>query len=266
MTSLVYRIIHPPVTSTKLPIVLSVPHAGTMIPQAIQSELKEALLPADDTDWFVDQLYEFAPQLGITMIVAQNSRWVIDLNRDPAGKPLYQDGRVITGLCPATNFLGEPIYKDARTSVAEEEVARRRALYFDPYHSALNNLLQETKTTFGHVLLWDCHSIRKNVPSISNEPFADLILGTVDGTSAAPEIIANTVSQLQNSSYSFSMNNPFKGGFITRCFGKPEANQHALQLEMAKVNYMDDREERYDAKRAASMQSLLIKTILSALP
>src|SRR5688572_10106708 len=106
-----FKVISP--TSVRIPILISVPHCGIQFPDELKQELVPSLIAKpDDTDWFVDKLYDFAPAIGITMITAVYSRWVIDLNRDPESKPLYNDGRMITGLCPTTNFLAQPLYKD----------------------------------------------------------------------------------------------------------------------------------------------------------
>ena len=247
--------------NVQLPIVLSVPHAGTYFPAEIQAELKQDKLPPDDIDWHVNQLYNFADSSGIIMITAQYSRWVIDLNRNPDSTPLYNDGRIITALCPATNFLGEAIYTDERKQVAMEEVSRRRKLYFDPYHTALQRLLNEVKAQFGSVLLWDCHSIRRFVPAIHPEPFPDLIIGSADRSSASDDITDKALNILGKSNYSISHNYPFKGGYITRHFGKPNKQQHALQLEMAKPLYLDDSEQVYDSERAEKVRTLLTETL-----
>jgi N-formylglutamate deformylase len=98
------------------------------------------------------------------------------------------------------------------------------------------------------------------VPTIQKEKFPDMILGDVDGTSASPGLIETTLSNLDHEAYSVNHNHPFKGGFITRHFGKPSDNIHALQLEMSKVNYMDDAELRYDKSRADKMRGILQKT------
>ncbi len=258
----VYTIIKP--ASVLLPVVLSIPHAGKFVPEDIRIQLKQDLLPPDDTDWFVDELYNFASSLGITTIKAENSRWVIDLNRNPDDTPLYTDNRIITALCTTTNFMGEPIYTDERKKVTDEEVSLRKELYFTPYHQAMQQLLNEVKTEFGSVLLWDCHSIRRFVPSIQPQPFPDLILGSADGVSASQTIIDTVSNALQSSSYSFSHNHPFKGGYITRQYGKPNLQQHALQLEMAKPLYMNDTEQRFDEQRANNIRKLLIKSIRTA--
>ena len=231
-----FRII--PAKNSEAPLLLSVPHCGTAFPGNLSNQYKPELIASpDDTDWFVDTLYDFASEMGIGMIAAHYSRWVIDLNRDPQSKPLYSDGRIITGLCPTTTFLGESIYCDERKDVAPNEIKNRH----------------------GKVVLWDCHSIRQRVLTIQKEEFPDLILGDVDGTSASPGLIETVLGVLDHSNYSVSHNHPFKGGYITRHFGGPSEHQHALQLEMTKINYMDDTEKRYDKSRAETMRTLLKK-------
>lgn len=255
-----YRLVEP--TSPRVPIVLSIPHCGTSFPEDIRDEyVPELIEDPDDTDWFLDRLYGFAPSLGITVISAVMHRWVIDLNRDPESKPLYNDGRIITALCPVTTFSGEPLYRDKRMSVEPKEVQRRKELYFYPYHQMLQRLLSDLKSQFGRVLLWDCHSIRQLVPTIQRERFPDIILGSADGKSAHPLITANALENLGEGKYALSHNHPFKGGFITREYGRPSENQHALQLEMCKVNYMDDAEKTNHAIRSKEMGELLFKTL-----
>lgn len=249
----------------RVPVLVSIPHCGTNFPEELIHLYKPKLIEApDDTDWFVNQLYDFAPQMGITLITAIHNRWVIDLNRDPENKPLYSDGRMITGLCPTTNFLGESIYVDNREAVDPADVARRLKDYYWPYHSELTNLLESLKSEFGQALIWDAHSIRAEVETIYKGRFPDLILGDVDESSATDSIIQTAFKQLSSSSYAVSHNDPFKGGFITRSYGKPGNNQYALQLEMSKINYMDDTETRYNRNRAEKMKTLL-QTTLTAL-
>jgi len=242
----------------QVPILISVPHCGIDFPNELKDQYKSELASSpDDTDWFVDKLYDFAPSMGMTMISAVYSRWVIDLNRDPKSKPLYSDGRIITGLCPTTNFLGDPLYNDEREAVSDEEIKRRLDQYYFPYHMKIQELLNELKAKFGVVLLWDCHSIRQFVPTIHNQKFPDLILGDADGTSADSLLSEIVLQKFRETNYSLQHNNPFKGGSITRHFGKPFGNQHALQLEMTKVNYMDDSERKYDGVRADKMREVL---------
>jgi N-formylglutamate deformylase len=169
-----------PVSAT-VPILVSVPHCGTQFPDELRDQYNPKLIAApDDTDWFVNTLYDFTLEMGMPMLSATYSRWVVDLNRDPESKPLYTDGRIITALCPATTFLGEPLYIDERKEVSEEEQKKRVVKYYKPYHDKLSEKLGELKSQFGKVLLWDCHSIRQLVPTIRAEKFPDLILGDAD--------------------------------------------------------------------------------------
>ena len=262
--TLPYKIITP--TTSAVPIIVSVPHCGVSFPDEIKNQYNPSLISApDDTDWFVHQLYDFVSSMGMTMIHAVYSRWVIDLNRDPTSKPLYTDGRIITGLCPTTDFLGNSLYIYNRSDVDQKEIYRRLDRYYHPYHQKLALLLQETKAKFGKVLLWDCHSIREYVFTIHKEKFPDLILGDVDGTSADKSLIDATLKSLRSARYAVNHNYPFKGGYITRHFGDPSNHIHALQLEMTKVNYMDDLETHYHEQRASEMRMLLKKTFQSLL-
>lgn len=246
----------------QLPILISVPHCGIEFPDELKNQFDSELTASlDDTDWFVDKLYDFAPALGMTMITAKYSRWVIDLNRNPNDQPLYNDGRIITGLCPTTDFTGRKLYTDGRTQVDQLEVNRRLTLYFRPYHNKIVELLFEIKKTFGVALLWDCHSIRQFVPTIQQEKFPDLILGSADQKSASTSVIETALQSLQESELNLTHNHPFKGGFITRNYGRPNENVHALQLEMTKVNYMDDSERTYSSERAESVRRILKNTL-----
>lgn len=252
----VFNLIEP--KGKKVPILLSSPHSGIHFPEELENQfIPEKRERPDDADWFIHQLYDFAPELGITMITANYCRWVIDLNRDPDSKPLYNDGRIITSLCPHTDFFGNPIYIKEGYVPADSEVHRRRGAYYDPYHNKIQELLDEMKKEFGMAVLFDAHSIRKRVETINPEAFPDLILGTNDGRTASEEIIGAAKKALDGEDYSFAYNHPFKGGQITRYFGDPKNQIHALQLEQAKTNYMDDDEINYAPDRAAKIRTVL---------
>ena len=243
-------------TAPVVPIILSIPHSGTEFPDEIKDDyLPEQLASLDDTDWFLQDLYDFAPAMGITIVHAKYSRWAIDLNRDPKSAPLYNDGRLITGLCSSTDFLGNQLYKEGRIP-DEKEQERRLEKYYWPYYQMVTNLLAQRKEQFGEALLWDAHSIREKVLTIRPTSFPEMILGNVDGKSSRNDLIKNTLKTL-SSTFSVSHNDPFKGGHITRYFGDPSNKIHALQLERNKNLYMDDSETKYDAERAAKMQLVL---------
>ena len=242
----------------KVPVILSVPHSGVDFPEELKPQYRsEMAAQPDDTDWFVHDLYNFAPELGITVIHARFSRWVIDLNRDSESKPLYNDGRIITGLTTSTDFFGNEIYTDKNFIPDEAETTRRLKNYYQPYYQKIEGLLEERISEFGQVLLWDAHSIRRLVPTIRREPFPDLILGDNDEKSAAQEIIDIALNGLRAGKYQVNHNTPFKGGQITRYFGKPETRVHALQLEMTKIHYMNDDELTFNESRAEEMRKVL---------
>lgn len=251
-----YFLIEP--AGAKVPVILSSPHSGTEFPEELKTHFRAELsAQPDDTDWFVHELYNFAPALGITTIHARYSRWVIDLNRTPGSVPLYNDGRIITELVPKTDFLGGEIYTDKKFLPDDAETARRLENYYKPYYAKIESLLAERIEEFGQVLLWDAHSIRRFVPTIQEAPFPDLILGDNDEKSAAKEIIEIALGGLKDGKFGVNHNSPFKGGNITRHFGKPERRVHALQLEMAKPNYMNDDELTFNETRADEVRSVL---------
>ncbi|MTI21226.1 N-formylglutamate deformylase [Fulvivirga sp. RKSG066] len=256
-----YHIIKP--SGKKVPILISSPHSGTAFPDELKEHYDQEKIQApEDTDWFIDKLYDFAPEMGITMITAKYSRWVIDLNRDPESRPLYDDGRIITDLCPTMSFSGNPIYNEDDLP-DREEIERRINTYYWPYYRKIEILLKELKEEFGQVLFWDAHSIKQYVPTIREEVFPDLILGDNNEKTASPELIKAALETLEDSRLKVNHNDPFKGGHLTRYFGKPDQNQHALQLEMTKINYMDNAEKNYHGERADIVRSILKSTFES---
>ena len=255
--------IYEPVTK-RVPIIISSPHSGTAFPEELKKNFKKNIIQRpDDTDWYIDRLYSFTKDLGITIIAANYNRWVIDLNRDPESKPLYDDGRVITALTPTTDFNGNNLYRTGKEPT-DEEIELRIENYYNPYHAKLKELTQQFKKDFGKVLLFDAHSIRDLVPGIRKEAFPQLIIGDNDGKSCSENLIRTALSSLENSKYEITHNHPFKGGYITRSIGNPNNNIHALQLEMIKTNYMDDEQIEYDEERAAKIQ-MTLKTMFENL-
>ena len=223
------------------PLLVSMPHVGTHVPEAIAAGMTEAALALPDTDWHVDRLYDFLGNLGASVIAATHSRYVIDLNRDPAGKPLYP-GASETELCPTTLFDSGPIYRDGRAPDAEE-VARRRETVWQPYHDRVSETLEALKAQHGLALLWDAHSIRSAVPRFFEGRLPDLNLGSGSGVTAAPALIERVAEAARSAAaegYSHAVDGRFKGGYITRAYGNPQSGIHALQLELSQITYMDE--------------------------
>ncbi len=242
-----------------IPILLSVPHCGVEFPPEVAAKIRPRYVEnPEDTDWFVHDLYNFATDMGITTLHARYSRYVVDLNRDPEGQPLYKDGRQETELMPTRSFAGEPLYDGAAPDAAEQK--RRVAAYYRPYHDKLRGLLAEMKKKFGVVLLYDAHSIVRFVPTIRPTPFPDLILGDQRGRTADARIIQTAVDSLQaGGRYELSHNDPFQGGYITRHYGQPFAGVHALQLEMSQDVYMEG--GKLDTKKAEPLRAVLKTTL-----
>jgi N-formylglutamate amidohydrolase len=246
------------------PVIVSIPHAGTRLPTGLESSLTRAGATLPDTDWHVEQLYGFAAARGCTVLAAQYSRYLIDLNRPPDDAPLYP-GQAHTGLCPTRTFEGEAIYRDGRERVAASEIAQRRASYWQPYHTALTAALEETKRRHGHAVLLDAHSIRSRVPRLFEGRLPDINLGTDDGRSCSAEI-ERALERLLRAQVRFShvINGRFKGGYITRHYGVPGQRIHALQIELAQDAYMDEDAASYEPARAAPLRELL-QSVLGAL-
>ncbi len=255
-----------PAKGNPVPVVLSVPHCGVAFPPEVAAQLKPSCVEdPEDTDWFVHQLYDFAPQLGVTMIRARYSRYVIDLNRNPDMKPLYQDGRKETALVPETNFNGELLYIDARPNRAE--IGRRRELYYDPYHQKLQSIVADLKKEFRAVLVYDAHSIRRFIPTIRPEPFPDLILGDGSGTTADIRLRDAALKALApHKAFQVSVNDPFQGGYLTRRFGQPKTGIHALQLEMSQDIYLDEHGgmDRVKTKRLKEALKPTLEALIAA--
>ena len=223
------------------PLLVSMPHVGLDIPEEVRGRMTEAALTLADTDWHVDRLYDFLEDIGAYWIAANHSRYVIDLNRAPDGQALYSGARE-TELCPTSSFADEPLYRPGQAP-DEAEVARRRVHYWRPYHERLSETLEKLRERHGRVLLWDAHSILSRVPRFFEGRLPDLNIGSRTGSSAAPELIervAEVARGAEAAGFSHALDGRFKGGFITRNYGRPESGIHALQLELSQITYMDE--------------------------
>lgn len=239
------------------PILISVPHSGTSFPSSVREYYTDkALNCPEDTDWFIHELYDFAPEMGIELVMAPNSRYVIDLNRSPENSSLYSDGRSQTSLTPSCTFLGENILKK---EIPTEEIKRRLDQFYWPYYKELERKLNLRVKKFGKALLFDAHSIKRNVKTIREQPFPDMILGDADQTTASEVLISTALKALASGDYQVEHNNPFKGGHITRYFGNLNKNVHALQLEMSQDIYMNEKSTTYNKEKADKVRELLKK-------
>jgi N-formylglutamate deformylase len=248
-----------------VPLLVSIPHMGTEIPQALRAQYLPRALEVEDTDWHLDRLYAFAHDLGASVLQPSVSRYVIDLNRPPDDAPMYP-GASNTELCPTRFFTGDALYQD-NVDLTTEERLQRRDTYWVPYHQALQAEISRLKSRHGYVLLWDAHSIRAEIPWLFEGRLPDLNIGTAGGASAHASV-ADAVAQAaaRHPEFTHVVNGRFKGGYITRQYGRPAEQVHAVQLEMCQHLYMREAPPwDYDAARAAVIQPVVREMVEAAL-
>ncbi|MDB5748188.1 MAG: hutG [Massilia sp.] len=247
------------------PMLLSMPHVGTDIPDEVAVHMTPCARATADTDWHLAELYGFAQQLGISTLAARWSRYAIDLNRPPENTNLYP-GMDTTGLCPVDTFGRERLYQEGHVP-DQAEVARRLARYWQPYHNQLRAELARLLALHGRVVLWDAHSIASRVPRFFEGRLPDLNFGTAEGKSCDPGL-ENAVLELARAQdrFSIALNGRFKGGHITRFYGQPIGGVHAIQLEMCQCLYMIEAPPfAYRPEVAAEVQPLLKDMVQAAL-
>lgn len=246
------------------PVILGVPHAGMQLTDATHDALNARGRALADTDFHVDRLYDGLLPTA-TMVRARYSRYVIDLNRDPAGESLYP-GRHTTALCPLTDFDGAPIYAPGREPTPEDVMALIAAFH-RPYHAALEAEIVRVKARHGVALLYDCHSIRSEIPFLFEGVLPHFSIGDSDGATCAPEVRAavETVAR-RAEGYETVVNGRFRGGWTTRRYGRPQDGVHAIQMELAQRAYLaaEAPPYSYDDAKASRLRSRL-RAMLEAL-
>ena len=262
------------------PLIVSMPHTGTDIPEEFEPGFISAWLARKDSDWWIHRLYEFAPMLGATVIRTSISRTVIDMNRDPSGRSLYP-GQATTALCPTTSFDGEPLYREGHAPDAQD-IARRIDHYFAPYHASVEAEIARLRTRHERIVLFDAHSIRSRIPRLFDGELPHFNVGTNSGASCAPrltaaiELVCDSDSlspQWGERGFTRVTNGRFKGGWTTRHYGDPARGVHAVQLELAMRGYMDEPDaptpenwpRPYDSDRAAPMRAILQRILETCL-
>jgi N-formylglutamate deformylase len=253
----------------RVPLLISLPHVGTEIPPELAERLVPRALASEDSDWHLERLYRpLAEKLGASLIVPRYSRYVVDLNRPPDDQPLYPGAAGGTGLVPTRFFTDDPLYRDGAEPDAASLAARREA-YWRPYHEALAAELARLREQHGHALLFDGHSIRSELPWLFEGELPALNLGTADGAACAPAITERLAALLAGQTqFSHVVNGRFKGGYITRHYGQPAHDVHAVQLEMCQRCYMDealDPRQAYDDAAAAEVAPLVERMLTTML-
>ncbi|CAN5160385.1 N-formylglutamate deformylase [soil metagenome] len=253
------------------PLIVSLPHTGADIPEEISGGFVSPWLAIKDADWWIDRLYDFARDLGATTVRTRLSRSVIDVNRDPSGVSLYP-GQFTTGLCPSETFDGEPLY--IAGAPTEAEIARRRERYFEPYHAALSGEIARLRGLHDRIVVYDAHSIRSVVPSLFDGELPNLNIGTNGDASCDPALTRAVEAACDAGPFSRVTNGRFRGGWITRHYGRPDKGVHAVQMELACRGYMDDPIETpapgswpapYRPEQAAPMRAVLTDVLTACL-
>jgi len=239
-----------------LPILVSMPHNGTLIPEKLQQRMTLSARRVKDTDWYLDRLYRFTQEMGLSIIKPLYSRYVIDLNRPSDNQDLYP-GQNTTELCPTTQFDLSPIYLKGQLP-SQNEINQRVEEYWKPYHRALQAEINRFVAQQGQCLLFEAHSIASQVPRFFDGQLADFNFGNYNAKSSSSELLRRIIN-FCTSPYSKVVNGRFKGGFITRHYGDPQSNIDALQLELSQATYMNEDNLTYDETKAKQVQKSLIQ-------
>jgi N-formylglutamate deformylase len=245
-----------------LPVLINFPHSGTYVPEEMRESLTSAAQALPDTDWFVPQLYSgVLKQFAVSSLIATHSRYVVDLNRAADGSLLYP-GQTESGVCPTETFGGTAIYRSGR-ELSAAQTRERIERYWRPYHEALASLRDDTIATHGYCVIWDAHSIRSREPRLFEGELPELNLGTWNGRSAGAELISRVAALIAGQPrFSHVVDGRFTGGYITRYYGDPAGQVHAMQLEIAQRAYMLETDPpQFDPQLASPLMSLLEQII-----
>ncbi|MBL4658886.1 MAG: N-formylglutamate deformylase [Alcanivoracaceae bacterium] len=242
------------------PILISIPHDGKVIPEDIAASMHDYALKTPDRDFYVAQLMNFAKDFDISLLKTNISRYVIDMNRPADNTSLYP-GQPVTELCPTTTFDNKDIYRHKPSS---EDIQHRITDYWQPYHQIIADKLLVIKQQHGFAVLIDAHSIKSHVSRFFDGQLPDINIGTNSGQSCGQEFSDKfeNVLKAQNN-YSYVFNGRFKGGYITRNYGQPQNNIHAIQIELSQINYLDENTNMYLSEKAEKLKTLLIRAINS---
>ncbi len=234
-------------------VVFASPHSGADYPDIfVRDSVLDRHTIRSSEDAFVDRLFDAAPRLGAPLLVAKVPRAFVDLNRGPDElDPALIEGarrhghnpRVTSGLgvIPRVVANGKAIY---RGRLAMDEAQQRIDQYWHPYHRALQTLLDQAFDRFGQAILVDCHSMPHEAMDGSargNRPRAEVVLGDRFGAAASGDVVDRIEAAFASVARRVARNTPFAGAYVTQAYGRPSRNQHAVQVEIDRALYMDEK-------------------------
>jgi N-formylglutamate deformylase len=209
----------------RVPILVSMPHSGTYIPPEIDARFRKNPRPIlTNMDWHLEKLLDFLPDMGITVLQATHSRYVVDLNRE-VKEPLY--GPIASSVVFATTTYGSPLYE---TEPANDEIEARLTAYYYPYHEKLRTLLDGMKQEYGRVVLLDLHSYFWG-------PETDVCLGNRHGSTCSESVMTSVEQAFCSQGYRVAKNEKWIGGYITRHYSNLP-NLESLQIELRFTAYL----------------------------
>lgn len=247
------------------PVLVEVPHSGLQVPPEVESEIHATPLAVlRDSDIYVDQLYQRAPKQGATMLVSRVSRYVVDLNRGPdevdsAAVPRHPRARHIParGVVWRARTDGTPLLRGPLTI---EQFTRRLSLFYEPYHQTLRQVAAQIREQHGHVVILAAHSM----PSAGRRMLggrhvrrADVVPGTRGRSTADGRIIDLIDSHFRGAGLSVKHDDPYRGGWTTSSYGAPKRGQHAVQIELNRSLYVDERTSEIKKNDFAQLQTVL---------
>ncbi|MDP6967559.1 MAG: N-formylglutamate deformylase [Gammaproteobacteria bacterium] len=240
------------------PLVISMPHSGTRLTSEVEQGLTLAASLLPDTDWHIPALYHMAQALGATCISANYSRYVIDLNRPLDDVPLYSTKT--TGLFPDILFTDKPLFQPGKTPETAHREACKRQIW-QPYHQAIAAQLARIRQLHGYAILLDAHSIASRVPMLFDGQLPDFNWGTNTGHSCADGLLQAAQNSVDQQHYSQVSNARFKGGYITRHYGRPQDNIHAIQLELGQDTYLQEQSYALSETKLVHIEAVITRLV-----
>lgn len=243
-------------TEGELPILVSMPHSGLELTPEVQAGLADYAKALPDTDWYIPELYEFLAEMNVSVVKANYSRYVIDLNRPFNDERLYKTKT--TGLFPDITFDDRPVFVDEPAEGHREWCKQNIWL---PYHTKIEQRLRELKAKHGYAILFDAHSIAAQVPMLFDGELPHFNWGTNQGKTLPQALQKALTDVVDKSEYNQVANGRFKGGYITRHYGSIDEHIYAVQLELSQRTYLQDDRYQLDSDRVAKVAPVLKRCI-----